>query len=199
GKDSVLWNRVVRWTSSNPAVASIDSITGQLLGRDRGTVTITAASETKTGSVSRVILIKYRSMAAGSMHACDIASGGFVWCWGLNGREGRIGGATIDYNAMSTVPVLVPNTGWTALRFAQLSSYATRTCGITVDAKAYCWGNNYWGQLGGASDVLQSNTPLPVAGNRSFRQISTGADHTCGVTTDNHAYCWGHNEWRQFA
>jgi len=198
-KDSVLTNRVVRWTSSNPAVASIDSATGQLLGRDRGTVTITATSETKTGSVSRVIVIKYRSMAAGSMHACDVASGGFVWCWGLNGREGRIGGATMGDNAMSTAPVLVPNTGWNALRFAQLSSYGTHTCGITVDAKAYCWGNNSWGQLGAASNVSQSNTPLLVAGNLSFRQISAGADHSCGVTTDNRAYCWGHNDWRQFA
>src|SRR5262245_8988899 len=198
-KDSVLKNRVVRWTSSNPWVATIDSVTGQLLGLDRGTVTITATSETKTGTVSRVIVIKYRSMAAGSMHACDISSGGFVWCWGLNGREGRIGGATMGDNAMSTAPVFVPNTGWNALRFTELSSYGTHTCGITVDAKAYCWGNNSWGQLGAASNVSQSNTPLLVAGNLSFRQVSAGADHSCGVTTDNRAYCWGHNEWRQFA
>ncbi|HEY9225569.1 MAG TPA: Ig-like domain-containing protein, partial [Gemmatimonadaceae bacterium] len=77
-KDSVLTGRVVRWSSSNTAVATIDSVTGQLLGIDRGTVTITATSEGKTGSASRVIVIKYRSMVAGSMHACDIASGGFV-------------------------------------------------------------------------------------------------------------------------
>jgi alpha-tubulin suppressor-like RCC1 family protein len=198
-QSNVLTGRVVRWTSSNPAVATIDSVTGALLGVDRGTVTITATSEAKTGAVSRVIVIKYRSVAAGSMHACDIASGGFVWCWGLNGREGRIGGATLGDLAMSTTPVLVPNTGWTALRFTRLSAYGNHTCGITVDAKAYCWGNNNWGQLGAGTNASQSNVPLLVAGNLSFAQISAGADHSCGVTTDARAFCWGHNDWRQFA
>jgi hypothetical protein len=198
-QNNVLTGRVVRWTSSNPAVATIDSVSGALLGVDRGTVTITATSEAKTGSVSRVIVIKYRSVAAGSMHACDIASGGFVWCWGLNGREGRIGSAAFGDLEMSAKPVLVPNTGWNALRFAQLSSYGNHTCGITVDAKAYCWGNNNWGQLGNGSTASQSNVPVAVAGNLSFAQISAGADHSCGVTTDGRAFCWGHNDWRQFA
>jgi alpha-tubulin suppressor-like RCC1 family protein len=27
----------------------------------------------------------------------------------------------------------------------------------------------------------------------AFRQVSGGATHTCGVTTDNRAYCWGSN------
>jgi hypothetical protein len=197
--NNVLNGRVVRWATSNPAIATIDSVTGVLLGLDRGTVTITATSESKLGSASRVIVIKYRSIAAGSMHACDIASGGFVWCWGQNGREGRIGGATMTDNAMSSVPVLVPNTGWTALRFVQLSSYGTHTCGVTTESRAYCWGNNGWGQLGLSGSATQSNVPVSVSSSLSFHQVSTGADHSCGVTTDNRAYCWGHNDWRQFA
>src|SRR5438128_5129297 len=27
----------------------------------------------------------------------------------------------------------------------------------------------------------------------AFWQVSGGGDHTCGVTTDNRAYCWGYN------
>jgi alpha-tubulin suppressor-like RCC1 family protein len=34
---------------------------------------------------------------------------------------------------------------------------------------------------------------VAVAGGRSFRQVSSGSDHTCGVTTGNVAYCWGLN------
>ncbi len=197
--NNVLSGRMVRWSSSNPAVAKVDSVTGELIGYDRGTVTITATSESKIGSVSRVIVIKYRSIAAGSMHTCDIASGGFVWCWGQNGKEGRIGGANMSDNSMSASPVLVPNTGWTALQFVQLSSYGTHTCGVTTRARAYCWGNNGWGQIGLPGSATQSNVPIEVSSSLSFRQVSTGADHSCGVTTDNRAYCWGHNDWRQFA
>ncbi len=196
---NVLTGRVVRWTSSNPAVATIDSVSGALLGLDRGTVTITATSETKSGTASRVIVIRYRSVAAGSMHVCDIASGGFVWCWGLNGNEGRIGDATLGVNAMSSVPRLVPNTGYTALRFTQLSSYGTHTCGVTTTSRAYCWGSNSWGTLGDGSSSSQSNVPVLVAGGLNFRQVSTGADHSCGVTTDDRAFCWGHNDGREFA
>ena len=82
---NVLTNRAIRWSSSNTAVATIDSLTGVLTGIDRGTITVTATSEGKIGSTTRVIVIKYRSVSAGTMHVCDIASGGIAWCWGLNG------------------------------------------------------------------------------------------------------------------
>ena len=31
----------------------------------------------------------------------------------------------------------------------------------------------------------------------SFRQLSTGDNHSCGVTTDSLAYCWGDNHYGQ--
>lgn len=31
----------------------------------------------------------------------------------------------------------------------------------------------------------------------SFRQVSVGSLHTCGLTTGNRAYCWGRNSWGQ--
>ena len=190
---NVLTNREIRWTSSNPAVAAIDPVTGMLTGVDRGTVTVTATSEGRTATVTRVVVIKYRSISAGTMHACDIASGGIVWCWGLNGAEGRLGSPVLGETSISNVPMKLAGD----LRFAQLSTYGRHTCGITLDGKAYCWGYNGWGALGSGSNAGQSATPMTVSGNLSFRAISAGADHTCGVTTDNRAYCWGNNDWRQ--
>ena len=190
---NVLTDRTIAWTSSNPAVASIDPVTGMLTGVDRGTVTVTATSEGKTATVTRVVVIKYRSITAGTMHACDIASGGIVWCWGLNGAEGRIGSSQLGATVMSNVPVKIPGD----LRFSQISTYGRHTCGITAAGKAYCWGYNGWGGLGDGSNISQSYTPVAVSGGITFRAISAGADHTCGVATDNRAFCWGNNDWRQ--
>jgi alpha-tubulin suppressor-like RCC1 family protein len=191
---NVLTGREVKWTVSNAAIAAIDGVQGMLTGVDRGTVTVTATSEGKSATVTRVIVIKYRSISAGTMHACDIASGGIAWCWGLNGNEGRLGSDNLGDNAISNVPVKVPGD----LRFAQLSTYGRHTCGVTLDGKGYCWGSNGWGALGSGSNAGQSFMPMAVAGTIKFRAISAGADHSCGVATDNKAYCWGHNDWKQF-
>jgi len=190
---NVLSNRVVRWTVSNAAIAAIDPVDGMLTGVDRGTVTVTATSEGKTATATRVIVIKYRSVTAGSMHACDIASGGIAWCWGLNGNEGRLGSSQLSAEAMSNVPVRVPGD----VRFSQLSTYGRHTCGVSTTGKAYCWGYNGWGMLGDGSNVSQNPTPVAVAGNLTFRSVTAGSDHSCGVATDNRAYCWGNNDWRQ--
>ena len=192
-KDSLLTGRAIRWSTSNPALAIIDSMTGVLTGIDRGTITVTATSEGKIGTQSQVIVIKYRSISAGTMHACDIASGGIAWCWGLNGAEGRIGSDQLGSSSMSSTPVKVPGN----LRFTQLATFGRHTCALTAEGKAYCWGYNGWGALGGNTNVAQSFTPVAVAGNQTFRSISAGSDHACAVTLDFVAYCWGNNDWRQ--
>lgn len=194
----VLPGRAVRWTSSNPAIAHVDSMTGVLTGLDRGTVTVTAVSEGKSGTASRVVVIKYRALVAGTQHSCDIASGGIVWCWGQNGAEGRLGLAQLGADVISATPVRVPNTGPDGIRAKQLASFGRHTCALDVNGKAFCWGGNGWGALG-VSTVAQSATPVPVAGGLTFRDIAVGSEHSCALTAAGAMYCWGHNDWRQFA
>src|SRR5262245_66044726 len=73
-------------------------------------------------------------------------------------------------------------------------------CGVTTDDRAYCWGSDTWGQLGagdaagGAHDCFGdacSTRPVAVAGNLRWKHLRAGDRFTCGVTTDNVAYCWG--------
>lgn len=85
------------------------------------------------------------------------------------------------------------------------------TCGVTRGGKAYCWGWNGYGQLGdGQTHPGWVNAPVPVLGGLSFVTISAshnpGADvdvdqvvvsHSCGVTIDGEARCWGYNGYGQ--
>jgi alpha-tubulin suppressor-like RCC1 family protein len=84
------------------------------------------------------------------------------------------------------------------LHFRQVSAAHSHTCGVTTDDRAYCWGYNGSGQLGnGTSSIDPQLTPVAVVGGLQFRQVSGGAEHTCGVTTDNRAFCWGSNSTGQ--
>lgn len=59
--------------------------------------------------------------------------------------------------------------------------------------------------LGCREDIEQPTAPQPEAAldvtparTLAFRQVSAGGvGHTCGVTTDSVAYCWGGNEHGQ--
>ena len=93
-----------------------------------------------------------------------------------------------------------PATGVLAvpLSFRQVSAGTQHTCGVTTDDKAYCWGENgsgapNGGQLGDGT-TTDRHVPVPVAGGLRFLLVSAGVEHTCGVTTDNRAYCWGRND-----
>jgi hypothetical protein len=182
-----LARRTVRWSGSDTTIARVDSVRGVLSGLDRGTVTITATStstssddSTLTGTAKRVVVIKYRSVVAGADHACDIASGGIAWCWGLNGKDGRIGLADLADDSKSTEPVRVPG----GHRFVKLDAYGRVTCGLDTDGKAWCWGNNGWGMLA-TSAVYQSATPLLVSTKLRFRALSVGDETVCGIATDD--------------
>jgi alpha-tubulin suppressor-like RCC1 family protein len=79
-----------------------------------------------------------------------------------------------------------------ALAFIQVSGGNQHTCGVTADNRAYCWGYNFYGQLGDGTNI-QRLKPVAVSGTLRFRQVSAGYWHTCGVTPSNQAYCWGEN------
>ena len=74
-----------------------------------------------------------------------------------------------------------------------ISTGVWHTCGVTPGGAAYCWGDNFFGQLGDGTSVARA-TPVPVAGGLRFAAVSAGSFHTCGVTASGAAYCWGDNQ-----
>ncbi len=81
------------------------------------------------------------------------------------------------------------------------------TCGLNTNGSAYCWGDNSYGQLGiavvdtvcGQTKPLRPCTlrPTAVPTTLRFSSISAGQHHTCGITSNRQAYCWGANEHGQ--
>lgn len=129
-------------------------------------------------------------VSAGYAHSCAIATSGAAYCWGLN-EEGQLGDGT---TTQRTTPAPVAG----GLTFVRISAGLEHACALTAAGEVYCWGDNTWGQLGdgGASDQA---APVAVAapGGATWAWVSAGENHTCGVTTEGVAFCWGDNHYGQ--
>ncbi|HMG18202.1 MAG TPA: Ig-like domain-containing protein [Gemmatimonadales bacterium] len=136
-------------------------------------------------------------------HTCGLTTSGDAYCWGANsnGQLGigyAVGPEVCDGWSCSTTPRAVIG----GLTFSRLSAGHNHTCGLATNGRAYCWGINYFGQLGigsatGPEECIAgtacSTRPVLVAGGLTFSELDVGFEHTCGLTAAGAAYCWGDN------
>ncbi len=145
---------------------------------------------------------------AGSL-ACGVTVTDDAYCWGLNWR-GEVGGVTDETCrsdpwtlSCATRPVRVPRVD--GIGFHAVSPGASFACGVLLDGRGVCWGVNNQQQLGtetdgrcealgtGFPDAPCSRVPLEVDGGYRFASLSASAFHSCAVTVDGEAVCWGAN------
>jgi alpha-tubulin suppressor-like RCC1 family protein len=137
---------------------------------------------------------RFHQIRAGFVHTCALNLNDAAYCWGAN-DNGQLG-----TSGPTRAPALVRG----GHRFRQVITGASHTCAVTRDDRAYCWGNNASGQLGNGTFGTRRFEPVAVAGGLSFRQVVPGSGgyvelepfvvdgaHTCGITTNDKAYCWG--------
>jgi hypothetical protein len=137
---------------------------------------------------------RFRQVSVGLKYICGVNPYDVAFCWGDNhwGQLGTGGGST-------TTPVRVAG----GLRFRRVFTAASHTCGATTDNRAYCWGHNAFGALGDGTGINRPK-PAAVVGGLRFRQVKPASGipfgledpeieeaYSCGVTTDDRAYCWG--------
>ena len=79
--------------------------------------------------------------------------------------------------------------GAMASRAVTFAAAGSTACALVAGAPV-CWGDERAGQLGGGS-VEAAHAPIRVVGGQSFRTISVGATHACGLTAAGQAWCWG--------
>jgi len=136
-------------------------------------------------AVAATQALTFTQVSSGDAHSCGVTSDNRAYCWGW-GDYGQLGNGNTDTR---NIPTQVAGN----LRFRQVSAGGLHTCGVATDDRAYCWGANGSGELGTGATSDPSLVPARVASGRQFRQVDAGSIHSCGVTTENRAFCWGHN------
>lgn len=161
--------------------------------------------------VDVVGLTSVSAIAANSLYACALTKGR-VKCWGLDDNStaapmavdvGITDVASIASGGFGTYAVTTQGTvmrwdnGMAPTNFAGLTGVTSiaagfrHACALTSQGVGKCWGSNHYSQLGNGSTV-DSAVPVDVTGlSATFTSISVGSDHTCAVTLEGTAVCWG--------
>jgi alpha-tubulin suppressor-like RCC1 family protein len=188
----VLTGQTETWTSSATTLATV-STTGLVTGIAPGTVTITVTSGTVSGT-STVVVIPIAagagptltSLSVGFQHTCGITTAGAAVCWGSN-TTGQLGNGTTNNSA-------TPVTASGGIIFKTITAGFSHSCAVTSSGAAYCWGDDTSGELGDGHSATINSSPSAVSGGLTFKSVTAGSSHTCGLTTAGVAYCWGSNE-----
>ena len=154
----------------------------------------------------------FTAIGTGFYRTCALTTGGEVYCWGsrpelLDASGQRFRTVSIAVHTQcgvtTTNKVLCGEGRWNETPTSNLavplvsvtpSNFAT-SCGLTADGSAYCWGNNYWGQLGNGQKTPydQVTAATAVLGDLRFKSLHVPGAFTCGLSLDGRTYCWGSN------
>jgi alpha-tubulin suppressor-like RCC1 family protein len=119
--------------------------------------------------------LQWRLVTAGNEHTCGVTTANQPLCWGNGG----------------TAPSAVSNLE----TVDSLDAGGTATCALKT-GQAYCWGTNEWGQLG-TGDRDTRVEPAPVTGGHTFVDMRVGGSHACGLKEGGEVWCWGMNQFGQ--
>jgi len=113
-----------------------------------------------------------RAVAASESEACAITSNG-IWCWGRGKPE--------PFKVELPSPLV------------SLAGGGDHFCGLDIERRVWCWGNNDFGQSGGETpDRVES--PVEITGiDGKVTSVHPGFHHSCALSEAREAFCWGRN------
>ncbi|MDB6035816.1 MAG: regulator of chromosome condensation, partial [Verrucomicrobiales bacterium] len=130
--------------------------------------------------------LAFSSLSTGALSTCGITTANALYCWGWGGYSFR---ADSSIYTTRNVPTLV-NTG--SRTFVSVNVGRTNICALDASGQAFCWGENYGGQLG-TGTTTYSVIPVATSTALRFASLTLGVDYSCGLTTASTVACWGWN------
>lgn len=125
-------------------------------------------------------------MKAGYGTFCGISSKAALYCWG----DDILTGEPLPQ------PVLVDKGPWSDVGVGLGYLCALHAENLYV----YCYGEGYDGQLGDGSAVGEKsklNKLTPIVGSKEFTDLTVGTYHSCALSPEKKAFCWGLNDYGQ--
>ena len=73
------------------------------------------------------------------------------------------------------------------------------SCALSDAGELYCFGSNFYGQLGSGSLGGQQSSPFKVTllAAHFITAFSCGWGHVCALTNNDQVYCYGRNDYGQ--
>ncbi|MET0980026.1 MAG: hypothetical protein ABWX90_02100, partial [Candidatus Saccharimonadales bacterium] len=126
---------------------------------------------------------------------CAIADGS-VYCWGRNDKRQLGAAAPSDSKVPLAMNALHPSGVLVGKTVTLIEGTAHHFC-VIANAAVYCWGDNFYSQLGnGGSALITEPTAVVSTGvvaGKTPSALATTRDATCAVYSGS-AYCWGSAE-----
>lgn len=135
--------------------------------------------------------LTFTEISSGLTHTCGLTTTNEVFCWGAN-NMGQLGDATTQPR---TAPVRINST----VSFRFVSAGRDHTCGVSQSRRVLCWGSNSNGQVGDGGSRQRRSSPaaVEIPGSLAVAALAVGWDHSCALTVDGAAWCWGKNDFGQ--
>lgn len=142
---------------------------------------------------------KFKMLTLNRGAICGINNDDILHCMGWGAVVGQ-GGAIVEQTTLKAVDTS-SMTG--ATTFADVEMGEMVACGVATDGIGYCWGGSSFS--GGLNNPVMGNgsamirykphpiTVTGIAGAKTFKKISVGLYHACGLMTDGEVYCWGNS------
>lgn len=126
---------------------------------------------------------------------CGLTVAGQAYCWG-DGTYGAFGNGESWTYSVAAVAVAGDH------QFRVITAGVAFSCALDQAGKAWCWGDNFVGQLGIGEDgrlnqPSQRSVPTAVLTNETFVAIASQGGHTCALTPAETVWCWGANDQGQ--